>query len=240
MEKLSTKYGFEQKIFTAKDGKTLNYCRRIVNADAAGDDDMPVLMYLHGAGERGSENDRPLVHCTEVVDWCERNHIKALLLYPQCPDEMQWVNTPWVELSHRMPEISEPLRLAKEMLDYEIESTGGINSKRIYIAGISMGGYGTWDMICRYPEYFAAAFPICGGADVTRAADLVNIPITTYHGDCDHVVPVSRSRDIVRAITEAGGRKIRYVELPGRLHDSWLEAFGDDANWQWLFSSTKE
>ena len=236
-EKRAAQYAMQPCVFTSNEGKTLNYCRRMMNPELPGDP--AVLLFLHGAGERGCDNDLQLVHgAAEVISWCERNKQKVLLLFPQCPENQQWVNTPWNALSHTLPEISEALTLAYAMLNSECEKVAA-DRKRIYISGISMGGYGTWDIISRFPETFAAAFPVCGGADTAQAPKLTDMPILAYHGAIDSVVPTSRTRDMVNALKEAGSCKVTYVEIPDCDHNSWTPAFRDDASWKWLFEQHK-
>ncbi|MBQ9789513.1 MAG: phospholipase [Lentisphaeria bacterium] len=230
--------GVTQSQFKGSNGKVLNYCRK-----EAGDwskvEKVPLVLFLHGAGERGDNNWSQLVHgASELTSYCQQKDIAALLLFPQCPANMQWVNTPWGEVEHSLPEISENLQLAMEMLDFECADSK-IDLNRIYIVGISMGGYGTWDALSRFPEKFAAAFPICGGADIKMAERLKNIPILTYHGDSDTVVPTCRTRNIYAAIKAAGGEKITYVEVPDCGHESWVIAFAKRENWDWLFSQSK-
>lgn len=233
-ESRACKYKMEQCVYNAPDGKKMNYCRRELNAELPGK--TPVLLFLHGAGERGDDNDKQLVHgAAEVISWCERNKQKVLLLFPQCPEEEQWVNTPWGALSHTLPEESEAMKLALEMLKSEMARSGA-DETRIYVSGISMGGYGTWDAVSRYPELFAAAFPVCGGADTAQAEKLKDLPILTFHGDSDTVVPTSRTRDMAAALRAAGSTKITYTEVPDCGHDSWFTAFRTDSSWEWLFA----
>ena len=231
------KYSMEQCIHVSADGKKLNYCRRQLNPELPGA--TPVLLFLHGAGERGSDNAKQLYHgAAEVISWCERNKQKVLLLFPQCPEEQQWVNTPWGDLSHTLPEKSEAMGLALELLEKEI-SRAGADRSRIYISGISMGGYGTWDAVSRFPELFAAAFPVCGGADTAQASKLTQLPFLTFHGDSDTVVPTSRTRDMVQALKAAGSVNVTYCEVPDCGHDSWFTAFRSDASWEWLFKQSR-
>lgn len=232
------KYAMEQVEFVAHDGRKLLYCRKTVHPELPGK--TPVLLFLHGAGERGIDNDSQLRHgAAEIINWCEKKSQKVLLLFPQCPENKQWVDTPWNELRHTLPPESGSMRLVRMMLDFEISCTDA-DLHRIYVVGISMGGYGTWDILSRDPDKFAGAFPVCGGADVGMAEKLKDIPILTYHGDNDFTVPVSRSRDIVNAVRNAGGKKISYIELSGCGHNSWEPAFAVDANWEWLFSNCKK
>ena len=233
-ENLAVKYAMEQCEYTSSENRKLKYCRRQMNQELPGA--TSVLLFLHGTGERGDNNFKQLYHgAAEVISWSEKNSEKVLLLFPQCPDEEQWVNTPWDALSHTMPEESSSLRLAMGMLDSEIKRTGA-DVTRIYISGISMGGYGTWDAVSRYPGLFAAAFPVCGGADIAQAPKLKDLPVLTFHGDSDTVVPTSRTREMVAALQAAGNKAVTYIEVPNCGHDSWFTAFRDDASWKWLFS----
>jgi predicted peptidase len=237
MEKYSDKYGMTPAVFTADNGEKLNYCRKIIHPEMPGA--LPVLLFLHGAGERGGDNDAQLRHgAAEIIRWCEKNSCKVLLLFPQCPENQQWVDTPWNATGHTLPPESAAMKLVRQMLDMEI-SRNSADISRIYVCGISMGGYGTWDILSRDPEKFAAAFPVCGGADLNMAEKLTGIPILTYHGDNDFTVPVSRTRDMVNAIRNAGGQKLSYVELSGCGHNSWEPAFAVEKNWEWLFACRK-
>ena len=233
---LNEKCGMEQCVYTSADGKKLNYCRRqFGNAGK----DSAVVLFLHGAGERGDNNYSQLVHgAREMSEFCVKNNLNVLALFPQCPKEHQWVNTPWDQPEHTMPEESEDMCLAQAMLDMEIERTGA-DRNRIYVMGISMGGYGTWDSISRYPEKFAAAFPVCGGVDVKQVENFKKVPLLIYHGEVDSVVMPKRSRDAAAALEAAGCTTFRYVEVPGRDHDSWVPAFAEEANWKWLFEQSK-
>jgi len=118
------------------------------------------------------------------------------------------------------------MALVLELMDKVIDEYP-INTKKIYVTGLSMGGFGTWDLISRIPERIAAAAPVCGGGDETQAAKLVDIPIWVFHGSEDTVVPVDRSRHMVQAIKDAGGTKIKYTEYPGIGHGSWKPAYAD-------------
>jgi predicted peptidase len=110
--------------------------------------------------------------------------------------------------------------------------------KDTFIAGLSMGGYGTWDLAARRPELFAAALPVCGGGDVARAPRLAKLPLWTVHGDKDGAVPVENSRRMVKAVNAAGG-KVIYEELPGRGHGVWGYTYGSDRILDWFFSQRR-
>lgn len=237
-DSLAVKYNMEQMQYKTSDGKVLNYCRREMNWDQPGK--AAVLLFLHGAGERGADNEKQLFHgAREITEWCSKNKMKVLLIFPQCPAGKQWVDTPWNALSHTLPAESESMKLAMGMLNKELERSD-VDLQRVYIAGISMGGFGTWDALSRYPEKFAAAFPVCGGADLAMAERVKDIPILTYHGDSDTVVLTKRTREMFAAVKAAGGTMIRYVEVPDCGHNSWTPAFSVEDNWKWLFSQKKE
>ena len=214
----------------------LPYRQFLTNSDRPGG--YALVLFLHGAGERGNDNEAQLRHgYRELLAYCEKNKIKAVLLFPQCPAEKQWVDEPWNALRHTMHETpSAPLAAAMKLLNLK---EAEFKPDRLYVAGISMGGYGTWDLISRQPDRFAAALPICGGGDVAQAPKLVKLPILAVHGSADVTVPVSRSRDMVRAIWNAGGSQIIYQELPEVGHGSWGPAFGNTNTWKWLFSQPK-
>ena len=200
---------------------------------------VPIILFLHGAGERGDDNNRQIVHgFKDLAKYSMENNKPVIIIAPQCPNGMQWVNVKWNTTSHDMPEFpSTPLRLALELLDQKVKSLP-VDSSRIYITGLSMGGYGTWDAISRKPDYFAAALPLCGGADTKQASKLVKLPIWTVHGDKDGAIPVSRSRDMVKALKDAGGKPV-YTEHPGAGHNIWSQTYADKKVLDWFFSQKK-
>lgn len=150
-----------------------------------------------------------------------------------------WIEQSWSLPKHEMtPDPTPQLRHALELLDTVIVQEK-CDPKRVYVSGISMGGFGTWEALSRRPELFAAAIPVCGGGDVEQAPKLKDIPIHVFHGEVDSVVMVKRSRDMVAAIRAAGGTKISYTEYPGTDHDSWTATYANHNNLRWLFSQTK-
>jgi predicted peptidase len=153
---------------------------------------------------------------------------------PQCPDGKRWVEVDWALDSHKQPEESISLTLTRELLA-SLQKEYRIDSKRFYVTGLSMGGYGTWDLITRTPDLFAAAAPICGGADETLAAKVTKLPIWVFHGDKDGVVKPLRSRNMVAAIEKAGG-KPKYTEYPGVDHNSWTQTYANPEFMAWLFA----
>ena len=113
-----------------------------------------------------------------------------------------------------------------------------VDPARVYLTGLSMGGYGSWDLAARHPHRFAALLPICGGGDAATAPRLTSVPIWNFHGTADPVVPVERSRAIIKALTAAGGTPIS-SELEDVGHDSWTPAYGNAAVLDWLFAQRR-
>ena len=197
---------------------------------------VPLILFLHGAGERGNDNTAQLIHgVSNLVDYSIRTNQPFVLLAPQCPAGSQWVNVPWNAAQHTMPPTpSESLKLALDLVRQTMD-TQPVDPHRIYVTGLSMGGFGTWDCIQRNPDIFAAAVPVCGGGDIALAAKIKNVPVWVFHGDQDPVVSPQRSRDMVNAIRQAGGWP-RYTEYAGVGHDAWTATYDNDEVWDWLLA----
>lgn len=202
----------------------------------------PLVLFLHGAGERGDDNEIQLKYLPEqLATSAYREKYKTFVVAPQCRAESMWVDANWGEKSSR-PMAETPtadLRWVMQLLEHLLV-TEPIDKSRIYLTGLSMGGYGAWELACRWPQIFAAAAPICGGGDETKGAELKQLPIWAWHGDLDDAVPVERSRHMVDAIQNAGGQKCRYTELHGEGHKSWIPAYREESGLlDWMFSQRK-
>lgn len=232
---------FAKETFSASNGLELPY-RIFVPEDYSEEYAYPVVLALHGAGERGTDNTSQLSNMIPYLfNKKDSPFYHAIVIAPQCPTDEQWVNTPWSSGSYllkRVP-ISKPLQAAVELLDHIID-TYSINTDRQYVTGLSMGGFGTWDLLMRYPERFAAAIPYCGAADPKQAASLVNIPIWTFHDTTDGIVPCKGTQDIVKAIQDAGGTLITYTETAKYGHDVWTPGSQTKGLFDWLFSQRKD
>jgi predicted peptidase len=194
----------------------------------------PLVVFLHGAGERGSDNQKQLVHgVAEFAKEENRKKYPCFLIAPQCPSGPWWVGAKKGPKDNK-----EPAALVLELIP-ELEKEFSIDKQRIYLTGLSMGGYGTWALLARKPELFAAGVPICGGGDVKQAEVLAKIPLWVFHGDKDNAVNVEQSRKMVEAIKKAGGSP-KYTEYPGVGHDSWTQTYKNPEMLKWLFSRTKE
>lgn len=196
----------------------------------------PLILFLHGAGERGSDNEMQLTHI-DVVFGSEdfRQNYPCFVLLPQCPEGERWVDVDWGLISHTIPQtMTVSLKLTMALLLRTIHQYN-IDTTRIYVTGLSMGGFGTWDIIARFPKIFAAAIPICGGADENTADKIVDIPIWAFHGAKDKVVTVDRTRNMIAAIGALGGNP-KYTEFPNLGHLCWNAAYATTGLWDWLFS----
>jgi len=198
----------------------------------------PLVIFFHGAGERGNDNEKQLIHGTKLfADKANFEKNPCFFIAPQCPEEMQWVDVSWKLKEHSMPESpSQNMQLVLDLIEKMINEYP-IDTNRIYVSGLSMGGFAVWDIISRYPDKFAAAIPICGGGDEEYAMELVNIPIWAFHGGKDKLVLTSRSQNMIYAIENAGGSP-KYTEYPKLGHLSWNAAYAEPELLNWLFSQS--
>jgi predicted peptidase len=230
---------YQARVFGTDASRQLKY-RLLVpaNYSATGTESYPLVLFLHGAGERGDDNTKQLVHGTkEFVTAENRKKYPCFVVAPQCPDGKRWVEVDWSADSHKQPEESISLVLTRELLQ-SLTKEFRIDSKRLYVTGLSMGGFGTWDLITRTPDLFAAAVPICGGADEGLAGRVAGLPLWVFHGDKDTVVKPERSRRMLAAIEKAGG-KPKYTEYPGVGHDSWTTTYANPEVMAWLFTQKR-
>lgn len=149
------------------------------------------------------------------------------------------MNTPWDKGSYYFDSVpmNENLKAVVSILDGR-EKEFSLDLNRIFVSGVSMGGYGTWFLKMTFPGRFAAALSVCGGGDPKQAKALVNLPTWVYHGSDDDVVPVSGSRDMVEAIRILDG-KVHYTQLAGVKHESWIAASRNAELVEWLFEQTR-
>jgi predicted peptidase len=165
-----------------------------------------------------------------------KDYDKTKSYAPQCPLKQGWADMNWLATSgKRTPEPSVPMQLALKCLD-EVEASYNIDRSRVYITGLSMGGYGTWDCLTRYPNRFAAAVPVCGGGDEsTVTPEVAKVPVWAFHSADDPTVPVVRSRNMIEALKKAGGHP-HYTEFQGLGHASWNKAYSTPELFPWLFA----
>jgi predicted peptidase len=203
----------------------------------------PLVLLLHGAGGRGSDNRGQIVDAgggAALDKMGVSSKYGADVIAGQVPKGKLWVDVSWSSPDHEMPKISDSMRMMLEALEaFVADAKNQVDPQRVYVVGLSMGGYGTWDAIQRRPGFFAAAVPICGGGDKRLAKKIAKLPIWAWHGDGDKAISPQRSRDMVAALKAAGG-KPKYTEVEGRGHNVWVDAFGSAEMWKWLFSQRKK
>lgn len=205
----------------------------------------PLILLLQGGGERGQtkntleQNHNVLLDRAYVDVWATKTvqaQWPSFIVVPQVMNNNRWVNIPASQGDYQLAsQPSTSLRLAKEIVDSLQRQYQSIDPTRLYVTGISMGGYGVWDAIERWPSYFAAAAPIAGAGDPSKADLLTNLPIWDFHGSDDTVVPVSGSRDMIQALRAAGGRPL-YTEYLGAGHEIWMQVYDSTAFLSWLFA----
>lgn len=193
----------------------------------------PLVLFLHGAGERGTDNRQQLTGQTAqliFVNPYNQTVWPCFMMAPQCPPDKAWQ----ADFSSDIP--STWLRLTIEVID-ELQQEFHIDPGRLYVTGLSMGGFGSWDAITRYPGKFAAAVPIAGGGAVRLADQCAQTPIWDFHSDDDPIVPVMLSRTMIAAVRAAGGDPI-YTEYTGYGHSEWNAAYAEPDLLLWLFSQS--
>ncbi|MEX2112263.1 MAG: prolyl oligopeptidase family serine peptidase [Pirellulales bacterium] len=179
-------------------------------------DKWPVLIFLHGAGERGDDLELVKKHGPpKLIE--EGKSFPFIVVSPQCPNGQWWTTKP-LELTALVDEI-----VAKHKVDEE----------RLYLTGLSMGGFGTWMLAAYKPDRFAAIVPICGGGEVLATRALGQMPTWVFHGAKDPVVPLKRSEDMVEALKRVN-KEVKFTVYPDALHDSWTETYSNPQLYTWL------
>jgi poly(3-hydroxybutyrate) depolymerase len=193
----------------------------------------PLIVWLHGSGEKGNNNSAQLVQISKTF-LADPARCPALVMVPQCPADSSWLAVGLNE----PPAITEPARLIVATL-VDLQKEFKIDDRRIYIGGFSMGGCGTWELLSRYPQLFAAAFPIAGPpGDRPGLAPLhKDVPIWVFHGDRDNIAPVDSSRTIVAAL-KAVDSPVKYTEYRNGGHEAH-QALADPALQEWLFAQRR-
>ncbi|MCW9706520.1 prolyl oligopeptidase family serine peptidase [Fodinibius salsisoli] len=231
---------FEAHVYKDANGNELNY-RLLKPADYDSTKSYPLVLFLHGAGERGDDNYSQLKWgAAHFADPTFREEYPAFVVAPQVPKDSSWASLSGIRdtttFTAPMGDTpTQPMQLTIELLE-KIQEQYAINSNRLYVTGISMGGFGTFDLIERFPRKFAAAAPICGGGDITRAFLLNDMPVWVFHGAQDNAVDVRYSRAMVDAIQMAGG-KPGFTEYPDAGHvKAWVYAYRNPRLYEWMFS----
>jgi predicted peptidase len=229
---------FKAEMFRNSQNEQLPY-RLLYPANYDAAKKYPLVLFLHGAGAQGDDNDRQVAEVPAMLRRAAAGAEHAcFVLAPQCPKEDAWARFPRYPLALTTPEPSRASRLSLEIIDSLLLKLS-IDRQRIYVTGLSLGGEGTFDIITRRPGFFAAAVPVCGIADTTKAALMKHTPFWIFHGDSDDINPVEYSRAMVKAL-EQEGVKPRYTEYKGVKHDSWTKAYQEAELLDWMFRQRRQ
>lgn len=230
---------WEARLLQGEAGVSLPY-RLLRPEGAAPAPGYPLVLFLHGMGERGSDN---LVQLGLGISELFANdgamdRFPAVVICPQCPKGDDSHTCTWRNRGDpEKPPITAPMQLALAAVEAACREFS-VDRDRLYIGGLSMGGFGTWNTLQEHSDLFAAAFPICGGGDTRKAGRLAKLPLWVFHGARDEVVPPQYSRDMVWAIQAAGGSP-GYCEYPDVGHNSWTNAFEEPRLLPWLFAQSR-
>jgi predicted peptidase len=216
-----TPQAFEAALTRAVNLKYLLYLPQ--DYDATAKKRWPLLLFLHGAGERGTNLSQVAVHGPPKLIK-QGTHFPFLVVSPQCPNNQRWQDDALLGL-----------------LD-QVTEKYSVDTNRVWLSGLSMGGYGSWSLASKYPERFAAVAPICGGGEIIdvllsnrrQQAGFKTFGIWAFHGGKDPVVPLSESERMVAAFKRAGCPEVELTVYPEAGHDSWTEAYNDARLWEWF------
>ncbi len=236
---------FEKKDFI-QNSDTLPY-RILFPKDYDAGKQYPMVLFLHGAGERGNDNEKQLVHGAKMfLEDSIRSKYSSIVVFPQCPQNSFWANidismdsvTGKRTLAYR--ENGEPTKAMKLLLGLyrSLKEKYTPDEGRLYVGGLSMGGMGTFELARRLPDNFAAAFAICGGANTATTSQLKNTAWWVFHGMKDNVVNPKNSIDMAKALKTAGA-EVKLTLYPEANHNSWDDAFKEPEFFSWIFKHKK-
>ncbi|MEH2221051.1 MAG: prolyl oligopeptidase family serine peptidase [Nostoc sp.] len=181
---------------------------------------LPTILFLHGAGQRGSDLDDVRKHgVAKVVE--QQSDFPFIVISPQCPRREYW-----------------NIERLSTLLD-EVIASCAVDPDRVYLTGLSMGGYGTWHLAAAQPERFAAIAPICGGGNPQAAGKLKNLPVWAFHGAKDNVVPLSESEIMVSALKVHDGN-VKFTVYPEANHDSWTQTYNNPELYEWFLQNWRQ
>lgn len=206
----------------------------------------PILFFLHGSGERGSDNQSQLTHGAKLfLKEDVRKQFPAIVVFPQCSADSYWSNVNIVTdvkgkrefIFREKGQPTKAMHALLGMVDHFLQKTY-VDKQRVYVAGLSMGGMGTYEILRRKPRTFAAAFAICGGDHIANVQKYKKIPLWIFHGEKDDVVPVVFSTRIADQL-KVLGKPVKLTLYPEANHNSWDSAFAEPGLLPWLFSNHK-
>ena len=218
---------------------TLNY--RLLEPYSKTNKKEPLLIFLHGSGERGDDNKSQLIHGGDFfLKQTELIEFNSYVVFPQCKKNSRWSHhkiDPWISSKkYEKNSLSSNSEMLIQLISFLI-SKYNIDKKRVYLMGLSMGGYGTFDLTSKMPKIFAAAVPICGGANLDILDNASTVPHWIFHGELDEVVPVQKSQEAFDLLSKKHSHHI-YTEYKNVYHNSWENVFEEGKFMEWLFSKT--
>ena len=210
-----TPYNFEKEITLTLSANYLLYLPLDYN-DA--DKNFPLVLFLHGSGERGTDIEKVKIHgLPKLIN--QGKDFPFIVVSPQCPDDIFW-----------------NVDILIALLD-DIDSKYRVDTNRIYVTGLSMGGHGTWELAMRQPDRFAAIAPVCGWADTSKACSISHMPTWVFHGAKDMVVPVKAAEDMVDALKKCNSN-VKLTIYPDATHDSWTETYNNEDLYKWFLEQS--
>lgn len=229
-------------IDTQLDSKLLY--RLYIPEDIPKNNKIPLILYLHGGGSNGQDNISQIEFGAKklALNSKKNNSKEAFILCPQCPKGKQWLNTQFKSIpftnydQDQIPESNEMkmiIKLIKELID-----NNPIDSNKIYVTGASMGGSGTWDIITRYPNFFAAAAPLNGVSDPSKANRISKLPLWAFHGEQDNISDVNNTRNMMNELVKFN-TSCKYTEYPQLGHIIEKEVYSNKDFLTWLFNQSR-
>lgn len=215
--------GQHPQVFEKTITKTLNCPYLLFLPDGFGEKRQrwPMILYLHGIGECGNDLKKVKIHGPpKIVE--NQKDFPFIVVSPQCPEGQWWPNMTEILIN---------------LLD-DVVARYDVDTERIYLTGLSMGGYGTWQLACMYPDRFAAIAPICGGGEPFLTGALKDVPVWAFHGAKDEVVPLKKSEEMVDAINACGG-DAKLTVYPDAKHDSWTVTYNNKELYDWFLEHRK-
>ncbi len=207
--------------FETRDGKSIKYLFYVPADYATARKPWPLVLFLHGAGERGDDLEKVKVHGPPKLAAAGKA-LPFICVSPQCPEKAWWTSE---------------VEILKALLD-DIEAKYKVDTNRLYVTGLSMGGFGTWALAIDQPKRFAAIAPICGKGDASKVDVLKDVPTWVFHGAKDNLVPLKESQAMVDALKAAGGNP-KFTIYPEAGHDSWTETYDSAEFWKWLLDQRR-
>lgn len=221
--------GFVHRVHKNSDGHESKYVVFVPHdykADDTSDKRWPVIVFLHGAGERGDDGQKQVTVGLGPAIRRREAQFPFIAVFSQCLPNGRW--------QADSPDGDRAMAILAE-----VEKEYKTDRDRVYLTGLSLGGMGTWSLSMKYPDRFAALVPICGRGDTSQAAKIAKLPIWCFHGDADRAVTVEGSRSMIAAIKEAGGSP-RYSEFPYVGHNSWDPAYATGELYSWLLEQKRK